>query len=149
MTTENRQMNITVIDEKLTPTYANEDDAGMDLRARIPHPINLYKGHRVTIPTGVFVEIPKGFAGLVCPRSGLAKNFGITVANSPGIVDSSFRGEVCVILQKHGDEPCTINYGDRIAQLVIIPYLRVELNVVESLGATARGTDGFGSSGVA
>lgn len=142
-------MKITVIDEALTPKYAHEGDAGMDLRARIAHPINLQKGHRVTIPTGVFIEIPQNFVGLLCPRSGLAAKYGVTVTNSPGIIDHGFTGEVCVILQKTTDEPLTINYADRIAQLVITPCVTAQLVVVESLGATARGTDGFGSSGVA
>ncbi|MFZ4539826.1 dUTP diphosphatase [Propionivibrio sp.] len=141
------QVKIKVSDDRLTPSYANTSDAGLDLRANIELPMRLQRGSRVTVPTGVFLEIPPGYFGAVCQRSGLAKKHGLTVANAPGIVDAAYRGEVCVILQMHGDDAFTTNPFDRIAQLVIQPCMRAELIITDELTETARGTGGFGSSG--
>lgn len=143
------ELKFTCADDTLLPSYAKDGDAGFDLRARLDHPIHLYKGHRVTVPTGVAIELPKGFVGLVCPRSGLAKKHGLTVTNSPGVVDSGYRGEVCAILQMHGDDPVTINPGDRIAQLIVMPVVHANLVRSESLGESERGANGFGSTGKA
>ena len=136
-----------VTDESLIPSYAHDGDAGLDLRARLDMPIRLQRGSRVTIPTGVKMAIPRGMAGLVCPRSGWAQKHGLTVANSPGLIDSNYRGEIGVILQMHGDDPLTINPGERIAQLVIVPVATAAVVVVDSLDDTERGEGGFGSSG--
>ena len=141
------QLKITVSDDRLIPSYAHKGDAGLDLRASIETTIRLQKGSRVTVPTGVFAEIPLGFFGMVCPRSGLAKKHGLTVANAPGIVDSNYRGEICVILQMHGDDVVEINPFDRIAQLVIAPCSCAELVITRALSETDRGAGGFGSSG--
>jgi dUTP pyrophosphatase len=110
--------------------------------------VQLAPGQRALIPTGLRLAIPQGFEGQVRPRSGLAARHGITVLNSPGTIDSDYRGEICVILINLGSEPYTISHGDRIAQLVIAPTTRAELVEVESLDTTERGEGGFGSTGV-
>lgn len=126
--------------------YAYEGDAGMDLRSMEAYTIE--PGARVTIGTGVAVAVPKGCAALVLPRSGLACDHGITVTNSPGLIDSSYRGEIGVILQNCGSETFRVSPGDRIAQLMVIPFVTVKPRHVDSLDETERGTDGFGSTGV-
>jgi dUTP pyrophosphatase len=134
------------------PEYAHEGDAGMDLRAAIHEPVTIYPSRRATIPCGFMVAIPNGWCMLVLPRSGLARSRGVTVANAPGLIDSTFRGECMVILTLHGDEfsdPFVVNRGDRIAQAVLVPFGRADLREVSELGETARGAGGFGSSGVA
>ncbi len=124
------------------PVQQHQGDAGYDLSATT-HNI-LYSGEFRTIKCGFSLQIPAGYAGLVCPRSGLAANYGITVLNAPGIIDSSFEGELGVILMNLGAKTFEINPGDRIAQLV---FIKIESIPVESKSIT-RGTDGFGSSGV-
>ena len=141
------KIKINLSNEKLMPNRANEGDAGMDLKANIDSPIVFNKGDRITIPTGLKIAIPYGYVGLVCPRSGLAKKHGLTITNAPGVVDAGYRGEVCAIMQMHGDEPVQINPYDRIAQLVIVPVAIPELDVVSELDDTARGEGGFGSTG--
>lgn len=133
--------------EAFTPQYATPGAAGLDLHARIPHPIYLQPGVRFTCPTGIAIELPEGFEAQVRPRSGLARKNGLTVLNAPGTIDSDYTGEVCVILINHGDEPVTISGGDRIAQMVIAPVIRAELVPVDALTATQRGDGGFGSTG--
>ena len=129
------------------PAYAHEGDAGLDLRST--QSIIVWPGKRELIKTGIAVAIPEGYAGFVQPRSGLAINKGLTVINSPGLIDSQYRGEVKVALINLGDERVTIHEGDRIAQLVIQPVAKADLVRVAELSETARGEGGFGSSGVA
>ena len=134
--------------EATIPQYATAGASGLDLHARINHEIYLQPGVRFTCPTGIALEIPFGFEGQVRPRSGLAKKEGVTVLNSPGTVDSDFRGEICVLLINHGDRAAKIEPNQRIAQLVIAPVMRVELVESEILSETERGEGGFGSTGV-
>ena len=131
------------------PTRATPGAAGMDLHAYIRHggPITVPPGQRVRIRTGVRVAIPPGYEGQVRPRSGLASELGLTVLNSPGTIDSDYRGELRVILVNHGTNDVTIEHGDRIAQLVIAPVPAVELVPADALPPTGRGAGGFGSTG--
>lgn len=133
--------------EAIIPQYATPGASGLDLHARIPHEIYLQPGVRFTVPTGIAIELPEGFEGQVRPRSGMAKKHGVTVLNAPGTVDRDFRGEICVILINHGDEAHKIEPNDRIAQLVIAPVVRAELEQVGVLKETERGDGGFGSTG--
>lgn len=129
------------------PTYAREDDAGMDLRAS--EEATLPVGGHALVGTGIALAIPKGFVGLVHPRSGLAAKHGVTVLNAPGTIDSGYRGEVKVILLNTGGEVFTVNKGDRIAQLVVQQVERLSIWVVDALdGETERGVGGFGSTGI-
>lgn len=128
------------------PQFAHEGDAGADLTAA--EDLVLAPGARALVPTGISIAIPDGYAGLVLPRSGLAVKSGVTVINSPGLIDSGYRGEVRVGLVNHGDEPFSIARGDRIAQLLITEVPEVEFVIVDALDDTARGEGGFGSTGV-
>ena len=130
------------------PRYMSEHASGFDLQARLTQDIQLTPGQRALIPTGLRLAIPRGFEGQVRPRSGLAARHGVTILNSPGTIDSDYRGEICAILINLGSEPYTIRHGDRIAQLVIVPCFRAELVEVDSLDTTGRGEGGFGSTGV-
>ena len=130
------------------PSYATPGASGLDLHACIPHPIYLQPGVRFTCPTGIGIEIPEGFVGYVCSRSGIAKKNGVSVLNAPGVIDSDFVGEICVILINHGDEAFLITPESRIAQLVIAPVQQVDLILSESLKETERGEGGFGHTGV-
>jgi len=131
------------------PRYESSGAAGMDLRAFLDADLLLPPLGRVKVPTGLTVEIPEGFEGQVRPRSGLAAKFGVTVLNSPGTIDSDYRGEIAVLLVNLGSETFTVKNGDRIAQLVIAPFARAV--VVEAatneLSVTARDGGGFGSTG--
>lgn len=134
--------------EAVAPTYAHDDDAGMDLRAS--EEAILPVGGRALVSTGIAIALPHGHVGLVHPRSGLAAKNGITVLNAPGTIDAGYRGEVKVILLNTSDEAFTVAPGDRIAQLVIQKVEHPDIEVVESLDEdTARGAGGFGSTGVA
>ncbi|HQU00601.1 MAG TPA: dUTP diphosphatase [Acidimicrobiales bacterium] len=129
------------------PHYAHDGDAGMDLVA-VDEQILAPGGGRAMISTGLAVAIPEGFAGLVLPRSGLATRHGVTCANSPGLIDSGYRGEVRVALVNHDPEvPYHVHPGDRVAQLVIVAVPAVSPRLVAALPDTARGTGGFGSTG--
>jgi dUTP pyrophosphatase len=119
----------------------------MDLRAAVNVEMVLKPGERSAIPTGLIMEIPEGFEGQVRPRSGLALKHGVTCLNSPGTIDSDYRGEVKVILANLGSEPFTVTRGMRVAQLVIAPVTRVEITEITGLSGTARGSGGFGSTG--
>ena len=133
------------------PNYETVGSAGMDVRANTLEPISLEPLERKLIPTGIYLEIPSGFECQVRPRSGLALKNGITVLNTPGTVDSGYRGEIKVILYNTGDESFTIKNGDRIAQGVITPVQNKKTTIftrVESLDDSDRGVDGFGSTGV-
>ncbi|MCK6440221.1 MAG: dUTP diphosphatase [Planctomycetes bacterium] len=133
--------------ELALPAYASEAASGLDLRACIDKAIVFNPGEHGLVPTGISVEIPRGYEGQVRPRSGLALKHGIMVVNSPGTIDADYRGEIKVILGNFGREPFTVNFGDRIAQLVICPVVRVSLEEVQSLTESARGAGGFGSTG--
>ena len=128
-----------------TPSRAHPGDAGLDLHAR--YATELAPGERSTVPTGVAVAIPPTHAGLVLARSGLAARYGIGLVNAPGLIDADYRGEIRVILVNLGKDRFKIARGDRIAQLVIVPVAIVDVDVVESLEVTERGSGGFGSSG--
>ena len=129
------------------PKYSTPQSAGMDLRANIKDSIDIDPLCRVLIPTGIYIELPKGYEAQVRPRSGLALKHGITVLNSPGTIDADFRGEICVILVNLSNIPFTIASGTRIAQLVFSKYEQVELVEVEELNSTERGEGGFGHTG--
>ena len=130
----------------LEPTYAHAGDAGLDLKAATDMQIPAHKF--VTVPTGVALALPVGYVALVHPRSGLAAKNGITVLNAPGTVDAGYRGEIAVTLINHSDEDFSISRGDRIAQLVIQEVAHATLVAVEQLPDSARGSSGFGSTGV-
>ena len=127
------------------PSYATSGSAGLDLRADVD--VELQPGARKLVPTGISIALPPGFEGQVRPRSGLALKHGLTCLNSPGTIDSDYRGEVGVILVNHGQETVKLLRGDRIAQLVVAEVLQAELVVVEELSSTARGEGGFGHTG--
>jgi dUTP pyrophosphatase len=129
------------------PSYATAHSAGMDLRAFLNEDIVLKPGERKLIPTGLFVEIPEGFEGQVRPRSGFALKSGVTVLNSPGTIDADYRGEIGVILINLSGKDVLISNGDRIAQLIIARYERVDWEAVENLEETLRGAGGFGHTG--
>ena len=138
-------------DDLPLPAYATEGAAGFDLRAAVPadEPAVLDPGKRMLVQTGFAVGLPAGWEMQIRPRSGLAVKNGVTVLNTPGTVDCDYRGPVGVCLINLGEEPFTIARGDRIAQAVIAPASQAVLVEVESLDETARGTGGFGSTGVA
>ncbi len=127
------------------PKAMSAGAAGLDLTSAVE--MTLEPGARALVATGIAIAIPAGFEGQVRPRSGLAVKHGITCLNSPGTIDSDYRGEVQVLLINHGREPFVVRAGDRIAQLVIAAVARVEVAVVEDLDTTARGAGGFGSTG--
>jgi dUTP pyrophosphatase len=131
------------------PAYGTAGSAGMDLRAAVPEdaPVTLAPGQRALVPTGLAIAVPEGHEAQVRPRSGLAIKHGVTCLNTPGTIDSDYRGEVQVILINHGNEAFVVRRGERIAQLVIAAYARLEWEEVESLDDTARGAGGFGSTG--
>ncbi len=133
------------------PAYQSEGAAGLDLLAALPRrsPLRLEPGARALVPTGLVLELPQGFEAQVRPRSGLALRHGVTVLNSPGTVDSDYRGEVKVLLANLGTEPFTVARGERIAQLVVQRVERVVLMEASRTSTTARGAGGFGSTGVA
>lgn len=128
------------------PARAHPGDAGLDLAAA--EPAGLSPGGRAAIGTGIAVAIPAGHAGLVVPRSGLARRHGVTLANAPGLIDAGYRGELTVVLVNLGDAPHRIEPGDRIAQLVVVPVELCDAREVSELpGSDGRGADGFGSTG--
>ena len=129
------------------PEYATPGSAGLDLRAAVDSDTILLPGERKLIPTGLTLAIPEGYEGQVRPRSGLALKHGISMANTPGTIDSDYRGPVQVIMINLGAEPFVIRRGDRIAQLVICPVAHARLVEVESLPETARNDGGFGHTG--
>lgn len=133
------------------PAHATPDAAGLDLRAAVPEdaPVTLAPGAFALVPTGLQIALPEGTEGQVRPRSGLAFKHGVTVLNSPGTIDSGYRGEVGVLLINHGRAPFVVRRGERIAQLVVAGYVPVRLVRAESLAETARGAGGFGSTGTA
>ncbi len=127
------------------PRYETAGSAGMDLRA--DEPFALAPGERRLVPSGLAFEIPPGYEGQVRPRSGLAVRHGVALVNAPGTVDSDYRGEVMVVLVNLGVEPVSFARGDRIAQLVVAPVVRADVQLVDELSGTGRGGGGFGSTG--
>lgn len=129
------------------PAYSTPLSAGMDLRADIDEPITLGSLEKAMVPTGLHIELPDGYEAQVRPRSGLAAKHGITVLNSPGTIDADYRGEIKVILVNLSKEPFVINRGERIAQMVIARYEKIEWEQVCELSDSERGDGGFGSTG--
>ncbi|MGB0402872.1 MAG: dUTP diphosphatase [Salibacteraceae bacterium] len=142
-------MNVNVINRSkhALPHYSTEESAGMDLRANIDTPITLKTLERAIVPTGLFVELPKGFEAQIRPRSGLAAKHGISVLNSPGTIDSDYRGEIGVILINCSNQPFTINDGERIAQMVIAKHETISWVEINELNDSERGSGGFGHTG--
>lgn len=130
------------------PAYHSELAAGMDVAAAISEPLELAPGEIVLVPTGLAMAIPAGYEVQVRPRSGLAIKHGITVVNAPGTIDADYRGEVKIGLVNLGRQDFTVSRGDRIAQLVLAPVVRAQLNVVAELDVTARNDGGFGHTGI-
>lgn len=130
------------------PLYATPLSAGMDVRAAVDTPVVIEPQQRALIPTGLRVALPEGYELQMRPRSGLALKKGITLLNSPGTIDADYRGEIGVILINHSGEPFTVQRGDRIAQMVLARYEKIEWEPVDSLDDSDRGDGGFGHSGV-
>ncbi len=129
------------------PRYQTAHSAGLDLQAALGAPITLEPGARCLVPTGLAVAVPLGYEAQVRPRSGLARDWGVTVLNAPGTIDADYRGEISVLLVNHGERAFEITPLARIAQLVICPVARAELVAVDALDETARGAGGYGSTG--
>lgn len=129
------------------PTYGTAYSAGADLYACLEGPVNIEPGMTVMIPTGLSMELPVGFVGLIYARSGMGVKRGLAPANKVGVIDSDYRGEFMVALHNHGQQTQTVETGERIAQLVIAPVFTPGFTEVEELSDTARGTGGFGSTG--
>lgn len=129
------------------PTYGSEYAAGADLYACLDENVTIKPGETYLVPTGLAMALPEGYAGLIYARSGLASKKGLAPANKVGVVDSDYRGEVMVALHNHSMKEATVEHGERIAQLVVAPYIMSVFNTVESLDETKRGTGGFGSTG--
>jgi dUTP pyrophosphatase len=145
------KINVKIINKSAhaLPEYATEGSAGMDLRTSITEPVVLKPLERQLLPTGLFIELPIGYEAQVRPRSGLAFKQGISVLNSPGTIDSDYRGEIKVILINLSGEEQTLQPGDRIAQMVIAPVEQVRWEAVEEINSTARNAGGFGHTGKA
>ncbi len=129
------------------PTYGTAEAAGADLYACLEAPVTIAPGETVFIPTGIALEVPKGCAGLVYARSGMACKRGLAPANKVGVVDSDYRGEITVVLHNHGSQPQTVQSGERIAQFLITPVLTPVYEAAETLSDTVRNSGGFGSTG--
>ena len=134
-------------EEAIVPTYGTDFSAGADLYMLPGASVTVNPHETVMIHTGLAMEIPEGYAGLIFARSGLASKRGLAPANKVGVVDSDYRGEIMVALHNHGSEPKTIENGERIAQIVLVPYLAAEFDEVDELSDTVRGEGGFGSTG--
>lgn len=135
-------------DQELLPSYETEGSAGMDLRANLTHSICLMPGERELVSTGIRIELPQGYEAQIRARSGLAVKYGIGLVNGIGTIDSDYRGEIKIPLINFGKEPFEINHGDRIAQMVIAKYERIQWQRVEILEDSQRGSGGFGHTGV-
>jgi dUTP pyrophosphatase len=142
------QVNIVNTSSNPLPAYATGGSAGMDLRANLQEPVTLQPFERNLIPTGLFIELPNGYEAQVRPRSGMALKQGITCLNSPGTVDSDYRGEIKIILINLSNTVQVINHGDRIAQMIIAKTERAELLLVQELNVSQRGDGGFGHTGI-
>ncbi|HQG38991.1 MAG TPA: dUTP diphosphatase [Chitinophagales bacterium] len=130
------------------PQYETSGSAGVDLRAQLQEPVMLKPLQRALIPTGLYLELPDGYEAQIRPRSGLALKKGVTVLNSPGTIDSDYRGEIKIILINLSNETTIINTGERIAQLIVAKYEKVSFKDVDELNETERGEGGFGHTGV-
>lgn len=130
-----------------SPAYATPCSAGVDLKANIEEPVTLGMLERTMVPTGLYIQLPEGYEAQIRPRSGLAAKHGLSVTNSPGTIDSDYRGEVCVLLVNLSKDPFTIEPGERIAQMVIARHEHVEWEEVDQLDESSRGAGGFGSTG--
>ena len=136
------------LDERaVLPQYGSDYAAGADLYAVLDEAVTIAPGETKLVKTGLSMEIPEGYAGLIYARSGLASKRGLAPANKVGVVDADYRGEVMVALHNHSDKPQTVANGERIAQLVVAPFLRVDFTQAETLSDTVRGEGGFGSTG--
>jgi dUTP pyrophosphatase len=133
--------------DAVVPRYMTAHAAGLDLSAALDAPVEIAVGARAAIPTGLAIKLPDGFEAQVRPRSGLAREHGITLVNAPGTIDADYVGPVVVLLINHGDRPVRIEPGQRIAQLVVAPVVQAELVEVDELPTTGRGAGGFGSTG--
>lgn len=142
------EIEVKTADESLLPLYASDEAAGADVKANIQEPIQLQPGQSLLIPTGLYFSIPRGYEIQVRPRSGLAFKHQITVLNSPGTIDSDYRGELGVILINHGKQVFVIEPKMRIAQIVVAPSLKARFTQKDTLLSTNRGVGGFGSTGV-
>lgn len=129
------------------PTYATESSSGLDLEAFLNEPVVIEPFARALIPTGIFIGIPDGFEAEIRPRSGIAHKFGVTVLNTPGTIDSDYRGEVKILLINLGNQPFRVENGDRIAQMIFKSVVTINWRPVDELPDTARGQGGFGSTG--
>ena len=143
------QVSVKLLDPRAKlPTYGSDHAAGADLYARLNHgPVEIAPGGTALIRTGIAVAIPQGYVGLVFARSGLATRQGLAPANKVGVIDADYRGEVMVFLHNHGSHPQTVEDGERVAQLVITPYLTAQFEPVDELDETKRGSGSFGSTG--
>ncbi|WP_026897773.1 dUTP diphosphatase [Daejeonella oryzae] len=143
-------MNIRIINKSSNrlPAYETESSAGMDLRSELAEQVILKPMQRLLIPTGLFIELPKGYEAQIRPRSGLALKHGITILNSPGTIDADYRGEIKVLLINLSDTDFEVNHGDRIAQMIIASHEQVNWNEVELLSETVRGAGGYGHTGL-
>jgi len=130
------------------PAYETLYSAGMDLRANIEEEIILLPLQRILIPTGLFIELPKGYEAKIRPRSGLAFKFGLTVLNSPGTIDADYRGEIKILLVNLSNDNFTVKDGERIAQMIVSKHEVVEWKAVEQLSNTERGSGGYGHTGI-
>jgi len=148
-----QSVDYTVIDSRIgesipLPEYASDGSAGLDLRACLPEPLTLAPGQTELIPSGIALYLrDPGYAGIILPRSGLGHKHGIVLGNLVGLIDSDYQGQLYVSCWNRGQTPFTIEVGDRIAQLVIVPVAQVTFNRVESFATSQRGADGFGSTG--
>ncbi len=139
------RMKITLTDGASAPFYATPGAAGMDIRSI--EPVTLAPGERKLVRTGLTIAVPEGYEAQIRPRSGLALKKGISMVNTPGTIDSDYRGEVGIILINHGQETVRLDVGERIAQMVVCPVVQVDVEVVDALDQTQRGDGGFGSTG--
>ncbi|MDX5418138.1 MAG: dUTP diphosphatase [Hymenobacteraceae bacterium] len=129
------------------PSYQTAHSAGMDLRANLEAPVTLKPLQRALIPTGLFIELPEGHEAQIRPRSGLAYKHGISIVNSPGTIDADYRGEIKVLLVNLSDQDFVVEDGERVAQMIVARYERVEWSEAEALTDTERGAGGYGSTG--
>jgi len=144
---QNISINIINQSTNQLPDYATTGSAGMDLRADLKDAIVLQSLERALIPTGLFIELPEGYEAQIRPRSGLAIKFGLTCLNSPGTIDSDYRGEIKVILINLSKEAQTIHHGERIAQMIVSPVTKAEVILVQQINSTVRDKGGFGHTG--
>ena len=142
-----RKITIHFAGSQYPPRYASPGAAGADLHANNKEDIILAPQERAVVPTGLYLEIPKGYEGQIRPRSGMALKYGVTLLNAPGTIDSDYRGEVKVVLINHGKTPYAIRKGDRIAQILFCPVIQAEFMPTQELAESMRATGGFGSTG--